>query len=145
MSSHVEQTVRDNTETRLFNWERNFMVSNWSQKINMEVGSICDLNCTVLLKYGSVWNHVSFNEHQFLSDKITILRFYDLLLFFLHIFCLLLVNNDGLKTWPRQFVTTWYHSCFDTSSGSGEEDIQVYTHTDAVTDTAIQLELHECK
>ena len=30
---------------------------------------------------------------------------------------------DCIKTWARQFMTTWFHSCFDTSSG--EEKISV--------------------
>ena len=48
--------------------------------------------------------------------------------FFLTIFWLLLVDKDGLKIWPRQFVTTWYHSCFDTSNISREEEFQTYIH-----------------
>ena len=42
MSSHVEQTVRDNTETRLFSRERNFMVRDDARgsNINPEVGLI---------------------------------------------------------------------------------------------------------
>ena len=50
------------------------------------------------------------------------------LLAFFDNFWLLLVINDGLKTWPRQFVTKWYHSYFDTSNSSGEEDMCKYGH-----------------
>ena len=46
---------------------------------------------------------------------------------FLIIFWLLLVNNDQLKTW--QFLTTWYHSCFDTSICLGDKDIQTHIQT----------------
>ena len=49
---------------------------------------------------------------------------------------------EGLKTCPWQFVTTWYHSCFHTSSGLGgdsgrtnrQTDKQTNRQTDAVTD-----------
>ena len=46
-------------------------------------------------------------------------------------FWLLLVNNEWLKTWPRQFGTTRYHWCFNTSCGLGEEEIQTNKHTEA--------------
>ena len=49
-------------------------------------------------------------------------------------FWLLLINNNELKTWLRQFVTTWYHSCFHTSSGPGGVSTQARKQANAVTD-----------
>ena len=36
---------------------------------------------------------------------------------------------EGLKTCPWQFVTTWYHSCFHTSSSPGEDSGQTNTRS----------------
>lgn len=51
-----------------------------------------------------------------------------LILAFFNNFWLQLVNNNVLKSWRVQFVTAGYHSCFDTSTGLGEEEIHTYIY-----------------